>query len=522
MKRPRLTLAFFVALTSGLALASSLTARAKANSAEQPNVVFILADDLGYGDVGAMNPEGKIATPHLDRLAAEGMIFTDAHSSSAVCTPTRYGILTGRYNWRSRLQRGVLNGYSPPLIDADRATVGALMKQHGYATACVGKWHLGMNWAKATAEDSRRRQGRDNIRYDKPIQDGPIDRGFDYYFGIAASLDMPPYVFIENDMATEVPTTTKKWIRSGPAGEDFEAVDVLPRLAEKTVAFIDRQVKNEPKKPFFIYMPLNSPHTPIVPTKPWQGRSDINKYADFVMQTDAAVGDVLAALERHKLADNTLVIFTSDNGCSPQANFRQLAQHDHDPSYVFRGHKADIFEGGHRVPFIARWAGRVKPGTKSDQTICLIDLMATCADVLDVELPPDAGVDSVSILPALLGKAERPLREATVHHSINGSFAIREGDWKLILCPGSGGWSSPRSGRGTKGLPPVQLYNLADDPAEENNVQAEQPEVVRRLATLLEKYVAEGRSTPGEPQKNDAQIDIYKGHRPEALQGDAG
>jgi arylsulfatase A len=468
-----------------------------AAESSKPNIVYILADDMGYGDVQVFNPKrGKIATPHMDKIAAEGMIFTDAHSSSSVCTPTRYGILTGRYNWRSKLQAGVLLGYSEPLIAKDRLTVPALMKKQGYTSACIGKWHLGMGIEKGKPSPK--------------ITDGPTTRGFDRYFGIAASLDMPPFAFIDNDRFTEPLTTTKNWVRSGPAAESFEAVDVLPTLARKAVEFIgERAAAGEP---FFLYMPLASPHTPIVPSEEWQGKSGIGSYGDFVMETDWAVGEVLAALEKAGVAKNTLVIMTSDNGCSPAAKIPDLQAKKHFPNGDLRGHKADIFDGGHRIPFLARWPERVKAGSRSAQTICLTDLMATCAEIVGEKLPDDAGEDSVSILPALLGEDKGPLHEAVVHHSINGSFAIRQGKWKLELCGDSGGWSEPRPGtKEAKGLPATQLYDLENDLAESENVEARYPEEVERLTKLLEQFVENGRSTPGSKQENDAEIKLRKG-----------
>ncbi len=462
----------------------------------KPNIVYILADDLGYGDVHCLNPRrGKIATPHLDRMAAQGMIFTDAHSSSSVCSPTRYGILTGRYNWRTRLQKGVLNGYSEPLIAADRLTVPALLKQHGYTTAAMGKWHLGLGIEKGNPSPH--------------LTEGPTTRGFDSFFGISASLDMPPFAFIDNDHFTEPLTATKKWLRSGPAGASFEAIDVLPTLARKAAGFIGQHAKTG--RPFFLYLPLNAPHTPIVPTKEWQGRSGIGDYGDFVMETDWAVGEVLAAIDRAGVGGNTLVIMTSDNGCSKAAGIPALQAQGHYPSADMRGSKADIFDGGHRIPFIARWPDRIKAGTRSDQTICLTDLMATCAEIVGAKLPANAGEDSFSILPALLGTARAPLREAVVHHSINGSFAIRQGAWKLELCADSGGWSDPKPGsKEAQGLPATQLYNFSADVAETDNQEARHPEVVARLTKLLEKIIAEGRSTPGPRQANDAVIQIRK------------
>lgn len=492
----------------------------------KPNIVVILCDDLGYGDVRCNNPEGKIPTPQIDRLAAGGMRFTDAHSPSSVCTPTRYSLLTGRYHWRSRLQSGVLGGLSPPLIEPSRLTVAELLRRHGYQTACIGKWHLGMTWPRkpgvAPFGDPIEKGSEGwNVDYTQPIAAGPCTVGFDYYFGISGSLDMVPYTFIENDRVTAVPTVDKAFAlmpgrprltRRGPAAVGFEAVDVLPTLTRKAVQYIAAHAAGARQgQPFFLYVPFNAPHTPIVPSPEWQGRSGLNPYADFVMQTDDCVGQVLRALEEYGVANSTLVLFTSDNGCSPEADFPALMSRGHNPSALLRGHKADIWDGGHRVPLIVRWPGRVQPGSTCDQLVSLVDLMATCAEILGQKLPDNAGEDSVSLLPALLGKADKPLREALVHHSINGKFAIRQGPWKLELCPGSGGWSAPSDPQATRqGLPPVQLYHMKDDLSEQRNQQAGHPEVVSRLIALLERYVAEGRSTPGAPQKNDAEVDLWK------------
>ncbi len=462
--------------------------------ADKPNIVYILCDDLGYGDVKCLGGDrSKIATPNIDRLASQGMVFTEAHSSSAVCTPTRYGILTGRYNWRSRLQRGVLAGYSPPLIAANRLTVPALLKQNGYATACLGKWHLGMDLSKTTMMEK--------------IGDGPTTRGFDYYFGISASLDMPPFAFIENDRFTEAPTTVKTFKRQGAAAPGFEAVDVVPTLTRKAVEYIGQHAKAG--NPFFLYLALTSPHTPLVPTKEWQGKSSLGEYGDFVMETDWSLGQVLEAIDRAGIAANTLVIFTSDNGCAPYIGVAGLETKGHFPSELRRGYKSDIWDGGHRIPFIARWPGKVKAGSRSDQLICLTDLMATCAAMLGAKLPDDAGEDSVSILPALLGTATGPLREAVVHHSIKGNFAIRQGQWKLELCANSGGW-----GKGGVTDAPGQLYDMSKDVGERTNEYNEHPEIVSRLTKLLEKYVADGRSTPGPAEKNDVRVDLWKKNAP--------
>jgi arylsulfatase A-like enzyme len=497
---------FFKASTAAILLASALGA------ADKPNILFILADDLGYGDVKTLNPvRGKIPTPHLDGLAANGMTFTDAHSSSSVCTPTRYSLLTGRYAWRSSLVSGVLGGVSPPLIKADRLTVAGMLKRQGYHTSIIGKWHLGMEWTQWEDPAERKKHPGWQFDFSKPFKRGPVTCGFDSFFGISASLDMPPYAFIENDRLTALPTTEKTWVRKGPAAPDFEAVDVLPALTKRTIETITRSAADaKTGKPFFIYLPLASPHTPIVPTPEWIGKSGLNAYADFVMQTDACVGEILTALEKNGVADNTLVIFTSDNGCSPQADFEQLEAKGHYPSGDFRGTKADIWEGGHRVPFLVRWPAKVESGSRSDTVICLSDFMATAAELSGAELPDDAAGDSFSFAPDLLGSG-KSARTSIVHHSIHGQFAVREGSWKLAFCPGSGGWSKPGDIEARKtGLPPVQLFDLAKDPGEKTNVQGEHPEVVKRLTALMETTAANGRSTPGTPQQNDTVVDFRK------------
>jgi arylsulfatase A len=513
-----------------LVIAFVLSVSAFATAAEKPNIIYVLCDDLGYGDLKCLNSDGKIATPNFDRLATAGMAFTDAHSGSAVCTPTRYGIMTGRYAWRTKLQSGVLGGLSPRLIEPDRLTAASFLKKHGYHTAAIGKWHLGMNWVKLPAKDVAELniEAPDqvhNVDYSKPIAGGPTTVGFDSYYGISASLDMVPYTFIENDHVTILPTVDKQFpmmlgrpggmTRLGPAAPDFEAFHVLPKLTEKTVEYItQRAPASKSGQPFFLYLPLASPHTPIAPTETWQGKSNLNPYADFVMQTDAALGEVLAALDKNGLTENTLVIVTSDNGCSPQAKFEELVPKGHNPSYIFRGNKADIYEGGHRIPFLVRWPGHVSAGTRSDQTTCLTDLLATAADIIGDKLPADAAEDSVSMLPALLGKADKPLREATVHHSIAGAFAIRQANWKLCFCPGSAGWSAPRPAQDdTSSLPRLQLFDLAADIGEQKNLQADHPEIITRLTRLMDQYVSNGRSTPGTPQKNAVAVNFHSGEK---------
>ncbi len=470
------------------------------NTPDVPNIVYILADDLGYGDLSCLNENAAWKTPSLDEIAAQGMIFTDAHSGSALCTPTRYGIITGRYSWRSTLKSGVLWSWDKPIIEPERVTVASLLKDHGYTTACIGKWHLGLEWQMQDDHP-------DSIDFSKPVRGGPIELGFDYFYGITASLDIPPYVYIENDRPTTVPkkfTVNRDkygWWRWGHTGDDFVHEQVLPHLTEKAATFIEHHLVENGKAPFFLYFALPAPHTPILPVDTFKGITGTNPYGDFVVQVDWTVGQVMDVLEKHGLTENTLVIVTSDNGCSPEADYDELAKFGHNPSYVFRGHKADIYEGGHRMPFLVRWPGKINPGTYSAQTICLTDLMATCAAILQDTLPPEAGVDSYSLLPAFSGEAKDPIREATVHHSANGSFAIRKDKWKLILCPGSGGWSFPRSGvDDTTGMPDIQLYDMESDPSEKTNLQDQFPDVVEELKILLAKYIEAGRSTPGPPQ----------------------
>lgn len=475
----------------------------------KPNLIYIFADDMGYGDVSCLNAKAAFETANLDRLAAGGMKCTDAHASSAVCTPSRYSVLTGRYNWRSILKQGVTGGYSRPVLEDGRLTVASMLKEVGYRTACVGKWHLGLNWPLKDGGVASTYQDEQQVDFESPITGGPNDRGFDDYFGISASLDMPPYVYIENDRVTTTdlshmePIPGKKFMREGLIGDDFKPDQVLPTLTEKVESLLGDYARSD--DPFFIYFPLPAPHTPILPLEAFQGTSGTNDYGDFCLQVDDTVGRVMAALDRRGLADNTIVVFAADNGCSPAADFDELAAADHHPSYVFRGMKSDIFEGGHRIPFIIRWPEIIRAGSVSDQTFCLTDLTATMAEITGYDLPDHAAEDSVSNLPIWDGSATGPVRDAVVHHSLDGSFSIRRGKWKLEMCPHSGGWSYPRRNATVdeaEGLPPIQLYDLDADIGETMNVQDQHPQIVDALTALLTRYVTQGRSTPGEPQPN--------------------
>jgi arylsulfatase A len=497
----------------------------------KPNIVFFLVDDMGYGDVSCLNPEGKIATPNFDRLASEGMVFTDAHSTSAVCTPTRYSILTGRYNWRTRLQGGVLGPYGDPLIAKDRFTVGDMLKRHGYYTACIGKWHLGIDWDfeknnkdfwsgdwvkdKSSFEATDEQRAKWQAAFGKPFSDGPTKHGFDYYFGVDVP-NYPPYCYIENDRTVGVPSEflperllgNNLASKFGPAMPYWHFEQLLPTFAQKA----DKCIKQcaEEKKHFFLYLPMTSPHTPLSVNKQWIGKSGLNNlYADLVMETDDIFGQVLNSLKEHGVEDNTLVIFTSDNGCAPYIDVAQMEAQGHYPSGQFRGYKSDAWDGGHRVPCIARWPGVIEPGSDCNQLVCLSDLMATCAEILGEKLPDNAGEDSVSMLPLFSG-VDIAIRDNVVHHSIAGRFAIRDGRWKLVLCPGSGGWALSDSNAVSEGLPLIQLYDIKNDPGENNNIYAEHPERVKTMIEMLRKIVSDGRSTPGVRQKNDVEVEIWK------------
>lgn len=489
--------------------AGSLPLQAQNKPSESPNIIYILADDLGYGDLSCYNENSKLQTPNIDKLSKVGMLFTDAHTSSAVCTPTRYSILTGRYNWRSKLKKGVLSGYSKALIEPQRLTVGGLLQESGYHTAFVGKWHLGWDWAfTGEADDKDNLNSRPSVDFSRAVINGPKEKGFSYSYGFSGSLDMPPYVYVENGFSTSIPENMtvnvdgKGFWRNGLTGSDFQHVNVLPHLTDKAVQYIDEQAGGD--SPFFLYFALPAPHTPILPTTEFLGKSNTNFYGDFVLQVDDVVGQIVEALEKNGITGETMVIFTSDNGCSPMANFSELEKIGHNPSYIFRGHKADIYEGGHRVPFIVSWPNKINSSSHSDEILCTTDFMATAAELVGYQLPANAAEDSYSFLSVLTGtELQAPLREATIHHSIDGRFAIRQGDWKLILWPGSGGWTQPRTPEELSGLPPMQLYNLKLDPSESENVIVAHSGRAQEMKTLLSQYVINGRSTAGPTQQND-------------------
>ena len=488
--------------------------------AAQPNIVFILADDLGYGDVACYNSESKIPTPNIDRLAREGMLFTDAHSPSTVCTHTRYSVLTGRMAFRTGM-RGVFTGAGGPcMIEKPRLTIGGMLQEKGYTTALFGKWHVGMTFfdKEGKAINKNGLEAVKRIDYSRAIPDAPIHRGFDHFFG---SVCCPTtdwlYAFIEGD---RIPVPPTKIIDRGPLpkhpysrdnrpgmiapGYEMEEIDL--QFLEKSLQFLENHAKKSPKKPFFLFHSTQAAHLPSFPADAFKGKTEAGPHGDFIFELDHVVGELLKALEKHGLADNTLVMFSSDNGPEVPTVISMRSDHKHDGARPWRGVKRDNWEGGHRVPFIARWPGKIKPGSTSKQTICLTALVATCAAVVGTKLPNDGAEESYNFLPALLGTdGDKPIRKYTLHQTISLALAIRRGPWKYLDHKGSGGNNYGRGGRwGMKQYAlvekapkaPAQLYNLDTDPGETTNLYFKNPEIVKELKTKLEEYKKSGRSTP--------------------------
>ena len=473
---------------------------------QNPNILFILADDLGYGDISALNSDSKIQTPNLDMLSKEGMVFTDAHSNSSVCTPTRYGILTGQYCWRSRIKKGVLLGYSPSLIEDKTPTVAKFLQKQGYTTACIGKWHLGVDFRLKNGSYHEGQPGVDftnelkgfsnheMIDFSSPVRGGPVGAGFDYSYILPASLDFQPYMYLENNVAVEAPTAftpgndldadpwaTGAFWRQGQMAPSFKFEEVLPTFRKKAIDFIHKQKKS--KKPFFLYFPMNAPHTPWVPKDDFKGKSESGEYGDFVQMVDYEVGLLLESLKENGFEDNTLVIFTSDNGAYWRPEL--IERFDHRSNYTFRGMKSDVWEGGHHIPFFVRWPGKISPGSTSGQIISLTDFFATVQNLFETSEPKPR--DSFSFLPILSGEEKVINRAPVIHHSGGGKFGIREGQWKYIEGLGSGGFTEPKFPESKPGEPDGQLYNLKTDPQEKENLYFSEPEKVRELKNKLIK-----------------------------------
>lgn len=474
--------------------------------AKPPNIVLILADDLGYGDVGCYNPASKIPTPNLDRLAEQGVRFTDAHSASTVCTPSRYGLLTGRMCFRTGL-KGVLAGADGPLIDANQVTIPRLLKQNGYRTACVGKWHLGMTFLTSSGEPvAKRGGGADKVRqidFSRPILNGPLAVGFDYFFGTACCPTTDwLYAYIENDRFLEDPTElvrpdTNHWLeyehfRTGLKAPsfDFRQVDLV--FLERSQRFLQTHAKEHLDRPFFLYLATQSAHLPAMLASKFVGKSSAGPLGDFIYEFDYVVGELMASLDALGIADNTLFLVTSDNG--PEIVITHMREEfGHDSASPWRGMKRDNWEGGHRVPFIVRWPGTISPDTETHETVCATDLMATFAHILGTELPRGAGEDSRSILPILEGRpAGEPIRDYTLHQTNSLAMAIRKGPWKLLDHPGSGGNSYENDHLRPYALPDAipdaagQLYNLDTDPGETKNLIRKEPDIARSLKQQLD------------------------------------
>ena len=482
-------------------------------SQHKPNIIYILADDMGYGDLGCNNPNSKIPTPHLDRLAAQGMRFTDAHAASSVCSPSRYALLTGRYCWRTPLKSGVLWPWDPPLIEADRPTAAKLLRQQGYQTACIGKWHLGWDWATRDGQPAcddapigkldrdQRRALEQNIDYGQPMGGGPLDCGFDEYFGVDVP-NFPPYTWFEQDRLAAAPTAQKPDEMFGLPGAmkpGWKLEEMVPEFVRRARAYIG----GAGDQPFFLYLPLTSPHTPIVPNRPFIGQSGAGRYGDFVCEVDWVVGQIMEALHEQGLTDNTLLIFSSDNGpeCGAAAaggSYEHARQFGHYSMAHLRGVKRDTWEGGHRVPFIARWPGAIPAGAVCPQLALLGDFIATCGEIVGAELPAGTAADSMSILPLLQGQLDRPVRRWAVHHSASGRFALRRDNWVFIDAPSGDDNQEPDWFKAERGYTehdlPGELFNLRDDISERHNRYHQQPQIVQELARRLEEIKAHGEA----------------------------
>ena len=500
-----------------LALSAVLLSSAFAADARNPNILVILADDLGYGDVGCYNPQSKVPTPHLDRLAREGMRFTDAHSPSTVCTPTRYSLLTGQMAFRINY-RSVFAGVGGPcLIKENQLSLPQMLRARGYATALMGKWHVGLSFLDKAGQRITQGgvEGVQLIDYSRAIPDAPIHRGFDRFFGTACcpATDFL-YAFIDGDRIPVPPTgmLDKSKLpkhpyandnRAGMIAPDYDLEEVDLVFLRKSREFLEAHVKQSPGKPFFLLHSMHAAHLPSFAAKQFRGSTKAGPHGDFIHELDFIVGELMATLAKLGVADNTLVIFTSDNGPETTSVIHMRADHGHDGARPWRGVKRDNWEGGHRVPFIARWKGNIAPGSTSAQTISLTDLMATCAAITGTTLPDNAAEDSFNLLPVLLGKdGGRPVRDYTLHQTISLALAIRQGPWKYLDHRGSGGNGYDKGELQRFALPdaaptaPGQLYHLATDPGETNNLYFKEPEMMAKLKSLLESSKASGRSAP--------------------------
>ncbi|MCG6190682.1 sulfatase family protein [Maribellus maritimus] len=490
---------------------------------EMPNIIFIFADDMGYGDVSCNNPYSRVSTPAIDQLAKEGIRFTEAHSAGSVCTPSRYGLITGRYFFRAPKQRSHW-GYLSPYISPERETIGDMLKKSGYTTACIGKWHLGLNWQRKDKSlpliEAQGRAGYTNVDFSLPVSGGPYDLGFDYSFIMPASLDMPPYVFVKNNEVVDqeiiltadmYPNRLEKtefawdkkyindddiywergvWWRNGEMSKSFNVEECLDAITKEGLAFIERV--SETENPFFLYLPLTGPHTPWVPNKHFKGKTGLGTYGDFIMQIDNIVAQITELIKEQGIEKNTMIIFSSDNGAAWETE--DILQYAHQSNWGRRGMKGDTWDGGHHIPLVIKWPEKIKAGTIYNYDIGLTDFYATFADMTHQEMNENEAEDSYSFMTVLNGNREEKFRDHIIYLSSSGKLAIKKGDWKYIQGLGSGGFSYPANLSPVKNGPTSQLYNMKKDIEEKNNLFLQKPKIAEELNTYLKKLVENGYS----------------------------
>lgn len=484
----------------------SIYSLAQAESSK-PNIVILYADDMGVADVSYGNKDAKIQTPNIDRLASRGMTFSDGHSSSGICTPSRFALLTGQHHWRRF--HGIVNAFGSSVFKPDDFTIAKMLKQQGYRTGCFGKWHLGWDFEaiRKPGEDGKNKTAASSYDWTKRFPDGPPDQGFDRYFG-DGTINFPPYCWIDNDRFATIPTKPVMKskplagggsFRPGPMAESWNPYDILPTITQKTVEWIEEQKADQP---FFAYLAFNSPHYPIVPNKEFHGKSKAGYYGDFMIETDAMVGKVMAALEKNGFAKNTIVIFTADNGAE-NLGFDRLEKFDHWSSGKFRGLKRDLYEGGHRVPFIVSWPGKIKEGSRSNEVVSQVDFAATFAEITGYQLNNKEAIDSYNLLPVLKGEEySSPLRVATVQNTAKGKYALRQGDWVLINTSTGAAQKEKKEYLEHFGLTtypketPGLLFNLKDDPRQSKNIYKQHPDKVASMSKLLKGYLGGQRCAP--------------------------
>jgi len=521
----------FSTLALGATTFSSCQLKESGDKNDLPNIVIIFADDMGYGDVSALNPDAKVSTPAIDQLADNGIIFTNAHASGSVCTPSRYGLLTGRYAFRRQESEGSAPwGYLPPFIESGRGTLATILKKKGYTTACIGKWHLGLTWPTSDGYGNvkvlNQKTRRTNIEYEKPVLGGPNDYGFDYSFIHPASTDMPPYMFLRNtqvvdpeivlttDVYTSISEKTKLdwdsnkvdtnegdvywgrgvWWRRGEMSRSFRLEECLPRILDEGLSYIERQVTEHPTNPFFLYLSLTGPHTPWLPSKPFDEKSPMNYYSNFIMNIDNVVEQVTKTLKELGADENTIVIFSSDNGAPwPKED---IERYSHNSNQGRRGQKGDVWDGGHHIPLIISWPSNINPGNKYDHLVSLTDVFATFAELTDQDMSDESGEDSFSFFHVLEGKTDKITRPESmmIHHSSGGLYGIRKNGWKFIDGLGSGGFTAPDRVQPLPGRPTGQLYNINDDPLESENLFQENKQIVNELKWKLDTIIKQGHS----------------------------